>query len=269
MKRTLFSLAIVVCTAVFFAGPQAANAEFIGDTKDSADFNWNYEMDADPCAQDLDTNAGNDWAFMRGGLTVNGDGTITLPFNSSDNYYGTIISAYGEGTTWDRDGSVWRNITDASGYTVEIRMKSAGADVWNTYTGGTYIVVNDDSSDKYSALVPVNEKTLWDQAARTIIDDNANDDDFHTFRIAQKASDDTYYVWRDGELISEDVGKQSSGQTWNRLQIGDMAGAAGPIVVDYIRIIPGAYAPVPEPSTLTLLAAGLVGLLAYAWRKRR
>ena len=28
-------------------------------------------------------------------------------------------------------------------------------------------------------------------------------------------------------------------------------------------------APTPEPGTLTLLGAGLLGLLAYAWRKRR
>jgi len=27
--------------------------------------------------------------------------------------------------------------------------------------------------------------------------------------------------------------------------------------------------PIPEPSTLLLLASGLVGLLCYAWRKRR
>ena len=29
------------------------------------------------------------------------------------------------------------------------------------------------------------------------------------------------------------------------------------------------FSPVPEPGTLTLLAAGLIGLLAYAWRKRK
>ena len=31
----------------------------------------------------------------------------------------------------------------------------------------------------------------------------------------------------------------------------------------------GIGAPVPEPGTLALLAAGLVSLLAYAWRKRK
>ena len=31
----------------------------------------------------------------------------------------------------------------------------------------------------------------------------------------------------------------------------------------------GVTAAVPEPSTLLLAAAGLVGLLAYAWRKRK
>ena len=34
---------------------------------------------------------------------------------------------------------------------------------------------------------------------------------------------------------------------------------------DYVSIMPG----VPEPTTIGLLASGVVGLLAYAWRKRR
>ena len=33
--------------------------------------------------------------------------------------------------------------------------------------------------------------------------------------------------------------------------------------------VSGVYTPVPEPSTIALLATGLLSLLAYAWRKRR
>ncbi|MCD4726463.1 MAG: PEP-CTERM sorting domain-containing protein [Pirellulales bacterium] len=42
------------------------------------------------------------------------------------------------------------------------------------------------------------------------------------------------------------------------------SGSAGVVVMDEFRI-----SQIPEPGTLALLATGLIGLLCYAWRKRR
>ena len=54
-------------------------------------------------------------------------------------------------------------------------------------------------------------------------------------------------------------GGHSSGQAWTDG------------TYDYVEFDNGSgvRAPVPEPSTLFLVAAGLSGLMAYAWRKRR
>ena len=49
--------------------------------------------------------------------------------------------------------------------------------------------------------------------------------------------------------------------------------ASGPYSGDYYVQLDssggGVVAPVPEPGTIALLGSGLVGLLAYAWRKRK
>ena len=46
-----------------------------------------------------------------------------------------------------------------------------------------------------------------------------------------------------------------------------LGGGNRTVIFDDIQM--GGTAPSPEPSTLVLLGTGIVGLLAYAWRKRR
>lgn len=38
---------------------------------------------------------------------------------------------------------------------------------------------------------------------------------------------------------------------------------------EFIDLVTLSYQPIPEPNTLALLSAGLIGLLCYAWRKRK
>ena len=52
---------------------------------------------------------------------------------------------------------------------------------------------------------------------------------------------------------------------WGNGAIGFGGDGAHDILLDNVQV----GAPVPEPATVVLLVTGLLGLLAYAWRKRK
>ena len=82
-------------------------------------------------------------------------------------------------------------------------------------------------------------------------------------------------LYLDGQLIAmQPLSQTSFRSTSSPLRIGnrnwlgtDWNPFAGDI--DYVRIYQGVVAPVPEPSTLALLAVGLLSIGGYASRKRR
>ena len=162
--------------------------------------------------------------------------------------------------------NLWPGTTTyASGYTLEFRAQVVTA----LGTRGAISIMADTPGSATRSFLNIDDGvTTWDTEAATLLDSNSNTDGYHVFRVVQQPNSETFSVWRDGVLLSDSLaGVAGAGDSFAFGDVGNKWG--GDVLVDYLRFTPGAYAPVPEPSTLTLLAAGLLGLLAYAWRKRK
>ena len=89
----------------------------------------------------------------------------------------------------------------------------------------------------------------------------------------------TFYNWNNGEMYEDTpdvfegcvvlVGQQSGTQLTMRAWLYDENGANAPPHLSRSLYYGIGYTLVPEPSMLALLATGLIGLLCYAWRKRK
>lgn len=201
----------------------------ITQVKPSADFDWQYEMDVSPELANLDPLINPEWAKSGTGSSVSG-GILTydtgttgnLSFNSNDT----------------GDGGIWPGkYTLATGFTVEARIKVL-ADV----SGKGWAVFAGPSGTTANAYLWVGKGgQSWGTGAA--LGTNANDNDFHVFRVAQEPGAATYSVWRDGVLLNSSLG---SGYNYNRdgIWFGDGSGSyAGKVEMDYLRFTSGAFAP--------------------------
>jgi hypothetical protein len=88
-----------------------------------------------------------------------------------------------------------------------------------------------------------------------------------------------YWLFRQGDTAALSSGTLANMTGTGLLSVNGISVAAGDML--YLQVGPGAYnscdqslvsftvTTVPEPSTIILVAAGLIGLLAYAWRKAK
>ena len=133
------------------------------------------------------------------------------------------------------DSYVYRNIgTVAANTDYKVTMAIGWSNAYSS-SGGLYVTLYDYTSQiQYGsmAVTSTSNQGGWENRSFTVSHTNAN--------------------------LQGDVGNPFSLWLW--------AVEGNPVYVDNIRV---EASTIPEPSTLLLAAFGLLGLLAYAWRKRR
>lgn len=285
---------VAAVAATAFAGTAGAA---ITQTLDSAAFAWKYEMNAEPSTQNLDAsrpNSVNDFTrVVSNGATVTAGtsaveptaniltlSTSSMSTSTPDNaFYNSVTNNASTNTD-----EIWPAENYTGAFTVEARLRivsqvATSEAVFALQASG---FANDVDGLVYVSATGQKYGTLASNGGS--IDapiGGANDNNsaaFHAFRLAYDPDPDPnvageagkFSVWRDGVLLTDANGNSKFGDAFgslplDRLIFGDFARtAAGVTELDYVRFTPGAFAPVPEPSSLGLLAVG-----AAAWCRRR
>ncbi|MCC6239683.1 MAG: PEP-CTERM sorting domain-containing protein [Phycisphaerales bacterium] len=225
-------------------------------TKDSALFSHLTEMnDGGNLSHNANT---SEWTWSN----WNGSNSLSGGFLN----YSTPTT--GTETKWS---SIWTSTTfpsqvsSESGATVEIRLKVTGylAPLTGTYVGTDAAISVLSSTGSHYGVLAIGASHIYmrDAAVGSAYDTDDNTDGYHVFRMADDPTTNKLSIWRDGVLIADNVAPTTRNPALDKqLYFGDGGSQFnGSASIDYVRWTAGAYAPVPEPGSVSMLAA-LAGL---------
>ena len=240
--RKLIVLTIVAALSA------AAHAENPVGYKDSIDFDFVWEMETSPTAS--------------GDFNPHHTPTIVAGTTPTDGYYLELNPE--EGTTQgdailsDLSTGFWgtSGITESTGFTAEISVKVGEPKDETMIASGALLVGT--TADERIWLTYGQDGLIWGASAGApVIDENDNSDAFHTLRMVKEPDLNRVWVYRDGVLLNSEEPLTSNGGGAELCQLGCLGGTLiGTSYVDYLRVTPGAWAPVgsdlppdrPEPS---------------------
>lgn len=230
--------AVFVACATLFAGVSQGVADDL-PRRDSSQFEYKYEMNALPTAEDVDGSGAVDFTSSSdpSWLSLSG-GVMAMDMTDGAKY---LLSAAAQGSTGD--GWLVMDAISArggSGYTIEAHVKIV-SQVANVSYALNLQASTGDSSILNAMLNFSTAAIYWGGTLLTNVDTTV----WHNYRIVREGSGDEYRfsVYMDGALVRSGLGRGLNVPI-NRVLIGSPgASYKGKAQVAYLRMCKGAFAP--------------------------
>ena len=227
-----------------------ATASVAAQELDSAEFDFKYS------ASDIFDGANflNDWSVA--GDTNAGDllDGASIEINERNNI--VMKQTPDNRNFWlqqDTEDSPWEDGVDGGeiSWTVEVRAHLIGTELENDEVNNGFMIWGADGLQRGIATIQEDSIQSFGRPGE-ILDEQDNDDGFHTYRMTYDADEDLYFMYRDGVLTGEDGFAAQAFMGNNRLIVGDCCTNANDLTpfifeeleIEYIRYdLDGAFAP--------------------------
>ena len=227
-----------------------ATASVAAQELDSAEFDFKYS------ASDIFDGANflNDWSVA--GDTNAGDllDGASIEINERNNI--VMKQTPDNRNFWlqqDTEDSPWEDGVDGGeiSWTVEVRAHLIGTELENDEVNNGFMIWGADGLQRGIATIQEDSIQSFGRPGE-ILDEQDNDDGFHTYRMTYDADEDLYFMYRDGILTGEDGFAAQAFTGNNRLIVGDCCTNANDLTpfifeeleIEYIRYdLDGAFAP--------------------------